>query len=83
MALLFNNIVLFIEGCVPAVTQQHGQRQIGRGIAVWASLPALKRLLRGEAHRLVRLLIPALLPLRQLDGIVPEKRFWLALSVCS
>ena len=40
--------------------------------------------MRGEAYRLVRLLIPAsVLALRQLDGIVPENRFWLALRVCS
>ncbi len=40
--------------------------------------------MRGKAHRLVKLLMPAsVLALRQLEGIVPENRFWLAFKFCS
>ena len=45
--------------------------------------------MRGGAHKLVRLLMPAavvpfsVLELRQLEGMAPENRFWLALRFCS
>ena len=59
--------------------------------ALTCSLETIKHRDCGEeaTHRLVRLLMPSLvvpyskLELRQFEGIVPEKRFWLAFRVCS